>query len=143
MRNIVLAVVLVFISVLRMFGQTGQAGMTPTTVVAGKNIVITVTLDKAPSVERTTLTVLLVPHDRKGNPQPFNISLTPKDTDPKVYTTTYMVPQTAKGKWSIQVVRLEIPDSGVVFMETNHPEIEIKPIDVSLPTKGKVEVTAQ
>ena len=43
-------------TVLYAFGQA-QTAMSPKEVTAGKNITITVTLDKAPSVERTSLNV--------------------------------------------------------------------------------------
>jgi hypothetical protein len=49
MRGTFLVFLLMLIAVSSLFGQSGQAAMSPTTVVAGNGITVTVTLDKAPT----------------------------------------------------------------------------------------------
>jgi hypothetical protein len=124
------------------FGQSGQATMSPTTVDAGKNITVTITVNKVPSVQQTTLHVGFAPKDPKDNATAFGFNLGQKENDSKVYTGGGLVPPNAKGIWSVQEVTLGIPSGGGnVTLDTNHPEFTVTPVVVTLPTKGDVVVT--
>lgn len=128
------------LAALSAFGQAA-ASMSPTEVTAGKNITITITVNKTPSVAGTQLLAYLTPKDPKDNPPAFNLTLNPKSDDPKVYTNSGMIPENAKGIWSLENATLIIPSGGNTRVETNHPELRVKPIGVTLPTTGKAEIT--
>jgi len=86
------------------FAQEAKAPMSPAEVTAGKNITITIIVDKAPSVEGTTVSVVLAPRDSKDNGNPFGLSLAPKNGYLKTYVGTTQVPINARGASAEQVL---------------------------------------
>jgi hypothetical protein len=142
MRNVLPVVLLVLASVSCMFGQSGQAAMSPTTVVAGKQITVTITLNKAFSEQGAVVGVSVEPKDPKDNAPGFGFSLGPKDSTGKVYTGSNVVALNAKGIWSIKELHVTIPNGGNFTLDTNHPEFTVTPVTITLPTKGDVVVTA-
>jgi hypothetical protein len=129
-----------FIAMSSLFGQSGQAAMSPTTVVAGKQITVTITLNEA-LPEGTDLVVRLAPKDPKDG-QALGFNLSPKDNDRKVCAGSYAVPLNAKGTWHLQVATISIPNGGNSPLDTNRPDFTVTPVKITLPTKGTVVVTA-
>ena len=118
-----------------------KASMIPAEVTAGKNITVTITVDDGPSLEQTSIGITLAPKDPKDNAQPFGTTLSPKSSDPKVYSVTVQVPPNGKGVWTLRNAALNIPQGGSVPLETNSPEFIIKPIKNSFPKKGTADIT--
>lgn len=143
MNKVLPAVLFVLFSGCCLFGQTGQATMTPPTVLAGKNITVTVTVNRPANVQQTSLNVRVVPKEPKDNAPAFGFNLGRKnENEPTIYVGTSMVPPNAKGVWRIETVKVDVPQGGQVELETNHPEFTVIPIQVILPTSGKVEVAS-
>jgi len=135
-------VVLLFIGLtMSARGQDATASMSPVEVTAGKSITVTITVNGVPSLAQTSLSATLGPKDPKDGGQAFSFNLGQKGNDSTIYTGTTMVPPNSKGIWSLQEVRLNVPLESSRVLETNHPEFKIKPIEVTLPTKGKAEIT--
>ena len=123
------------------FGQEAKASMSPTEVVAGKNITITLTVDIPPSVEATQISVLLAPREQKDNPNQFGVPLIAKKTDPKTYSNTVQVPFTAKGVWYIKGAFTSLDSGSADIALTDRPELLIKPVEVIFPKTGKVAIS--
>jgi hypothetical protein len=122
-------------------GQEAKASMSPTEVIAGKNITVTIKVNDASTVNGTQLLAAFVSDNPKDDPSGFDVRLCPVGNDPKVYSTSTPVPATAKGTWRLANVLLQTPNSGTRHVETNHPQLVIKPIKVTLPTTGQAEIT--
>lgn len=123
------------------FGQEAKASMSPNEVAAGKNITITLTVDKVPSIQGATLSVILAPKDPKDNPGSYGVNLI-RDNDSNVYSNTTQVPPNARGVWYIREASTSLPVvGGSTPIDTNHPEFTIKPIEITLPKTGKVGIT--
>ena len=124
------------------FAQTGKVAMSPTEATAGKNITITITVNKVPSVGQTSISAILAPRDPKDNAGPYGVNLTQKPSDPRVYFVTTEIPINAKGVWFLRDTNMALPIVGVAnSLETNHPEFTVKPVELTLPTSGRAEIS--
>lgn len=129
--------VLVAVSAL---GQT-KAMVSPPEVDAGKDITITVTVDRPASLDTARVTVTIAPKEQKDNAPPYTIAVFSKGNDPKVLSNTGRVPPTAQGVWYVRDAYTQV-DSVPIYMELlDHPEFTVKPIEIVVPKTAKVTIT--
>lgn len=100
------------------------------------------TVENAPLVEGTRLTVTFAPKDPKDNATPFANNINQQGKESRVFSGTMQVPVNAKGSWYLRDVSMGLPVvGGNNPITTNQPEFTVKPIVVTLPTKGTAEIT--
>lgn len=130
------------LSALSALGQDAKANVTPPEAEAGKPITIILTVDKPPSVENTAIGITLAPKEPKDNGTPYGVNLSPKNTGSNIYVATTTTPPNAKGTWYVRDAYSSLPVVGgsVPIELVDHPEFTIKPVEITLPKTGKVQI---
>jgi hypothetical protein len=129
------------LSAISAFGQDAKAKVDPPVVEAGKNITITLTLDRAPSTNLVNVNVTLAPKETPDNPPQFDIGTSAKAAGSNVYISTITVPLNARGAWYVKNAYSQVNGASTPIALADHPEFKVKPVEVVLPKSGDVAIT--
>ncbi len=129
------------LSAVSALGQDAKANVTPPEVEAGKDITVTVMVDRPPSIGNARINVTIAPKELAGNPSPFVVGVFPKNGDSKILSNMTQVPPDAKGIWYVRDAYTQINGSSTPIVLSDHPEFKVRPIEIVLPRTGSVTVT--
>jgi len=129
------------LSAVSALGQSMKATITPPVVDAGKQITITLTLNRAPSTNLVNVNVTLSPKEQADNPQPYAVGTSAKTVGSNVYVQTIAVPLNAKGVWYVKDASAVVNGVSTPIALSDHPEFKVTPVEVILPKSGEVAIT--
>ena len=83
----------------------------------------------------------LAPKEQTDNPSAYLVGVSPASKDSTVYTNTTLIPPNARGIWYVRDAFTQVNGVNTPVALSDHPEVKVRPVEITLPKTGKVTIT--